>query len=170
MTSFPGWFPDPTGRHPERYFDGEGLPTQLVRNDGLEFIDVGPSATTGESEALPPSRTTPLASYRAPAGDAYLWTEPQGTRTSGARPTPPVVEFRRRPWWLIGALCLASLLLIASIVAVFQQHGESDRWQGKYRAETTKYQAEVRKNITLYATLVTTLQELSAATNKNTTP
>jgi hypothetical protein len=34
MADYPGWYQDPTGRHPERYFDSNGIPTQLVRRNG----------------------------------------------------------------------------------------------------------------------------------------
>jgi hypothetical protein len=54
MPDYPGWYQDPTGRHPERYFDSNGLPTQLVRNGGHEFTD------TGTLHSAPPS---PASSY-----------------------------------------------------------------------------------------------------------
>jgi len=39
MGEFPGWQPDPSGRHQERYFDHAGAPTRLVRNHGFESTD-----------------------------------------------------------------------------------------------------------------------------------
>ena len=34
-----GWRPDPTGRHQERYFRASGIPTDHVRDGGIESTD-----------------------------------------------------------------------------------------------------------------------------------
>ena len=41
---YPGWYQDPTGCHPEQYFESNGVPTQLARRNRLEFMDAARSS------------------------------------------------------------------------------------------------------------------------------
>jgi Protein of unknown function (DUF2510) len=160
VTNFPGWYPDPTGRHPERYFDGRGLPTQHVRNDGVEFLDEGPSVSPAGSTRVT-AQPVPLASYRAPAGNEYLWSP-----TAHVKPSLPATPDTRAPaprrsLWLIGLACLLASLLVVTAGAAFLQHRDAARWKDRYQSEVSSYQHELHKNVALYASLVTTLQQLS---------
>ena len=62
MADYPGWFQDPVGRHPERYFDSNGIPTQLVRSGGHEFTDAD------ALPAPPPSDLTAAPAHAASSG------------------------------------------------------------------------------------------------------
>ena len=125
MADYPGWYQDPTGRHSERHFDSNGIPTQLVRRNGLEFMDADPpSHVDATSLSAPPS--VPVASYRAPAGTDYHWPTQQVSVAPPASP-PPVIMRRKRNWWLIGASCIVGVLLVAAITAAYQQHKDSDQ-------------------------------------------
>src|ERR1700683_2318093 len=76
MADYPGGEQDPTGRHPERYFDSNGITTQIVRGNGLECMDAAPpSHVDATSLSAPPS--VPVTSYRAPAGADYHWPTQQ---------------------------------------------------------------------------------------------
>ncbi|MGO9855282.1 MAG: hypothetical protein ACLPYY_09595 [Acidimicrobiales bacterium] len=74
---------------------------------------------------------------------------------------------------------LAVLLVVASVIAV-QQHNVANRWMNDYNAAVKEYHAEVHKNAVdvkdyhaeahknaaLYATLLSTQSQLSAAANQ----
>ena len=159
MNHYPGWYQDPTGRHQERYFNSDGIPTQFVRNQGAESWDDGPVGTVD----APVGSQKPLASYRAPAGAEAYWA-PQAPPTSAVAPLP-VVVLRKRNWWLIGASCCAiAIVLTAAAVTVSQQHNDADRWKSDYQAETARYRAEENKNIAIFAALVVSQEKLAAAT------
>ena len=165
MNHYPGWYQDPTGRHQERYFNSDGVPTQFVRNQGSESWDDGPAIPVD----APVASQRPLASYRVPAGDEAYWA-PQSPPRSAVTPLPVVVR-RQRNWWLIGASCsVIALLLSAAIVAVIQQHNDADRWKSDYQAEAARYRAEEDKDVGMYAALVLSQQKLAAATTQNNTP
>jgi hypothetical protein len=168
VRSFPGWFQDPTGRPPERYFDGNGLPTQLVRSNGREFLAVGPSVGVDAANVIP-SAPIPPAPYRESAGDQYHWPSP--SESSAAPPTEaPAVEIRTtRIWWLVGVLCLLAILFAGSIVTAFEQHQDAQQWQSRDSSEVTRYQIEVRKNVDLYADLAATATALSGDESKEQT-
>jgi len=51
MGEYPGWQPDPSGRHQERYFDHAGAPTRLVRNHAFESTDEEWDPVTESTEA-----------------------------------------------------------------------------------------------------------------------
>jgi hypothetical protein len=77
--------------------------------------------------------------------------------------TPPsaVVVLRENNWWLIALVCaLAALLVVTGVLAV-QQHNDAHRWMGEYRAEVSDYHTEVHKDVSLYASLVSTRQRLA---------
>jgi hypothetical protein len=152
MSDYPGWYEDPTGRHPERYFDGNGVPTLLVRNNGVEFDDVEPDIPLER----PP---VPLASHRAPAGDLFHWAAPE------VAPDTKVVG-RKRNWWLIGAGCIVGVLLVGALTAAYLQRRDAENWQRDYHAESAKYRSEVRTANALFATLYVTRQQLSVVTNQ----
>jgi hypothetical protein len=195
MGETPGWQTDPTGRHQERYFDSAGAPTGLVRNDGLESTDEdqGASGIAPFGQASPEAETKPIAqSWTAlstvrPDTDPTLISAHTAPVTAGGTlqlrgpseavtlPSPPqiVTIRRRRNWWLISAACvLAVLMIVASVIAV-QQHNVANKWMNDYNAEVHDYhaevhdyQTEVHKNTALYATLVSTQNQLSAVSNQ----
>jgi hypothetical protein len=97
-----GWYPDPTGRHQHRYYDGTQW-TDQAADAGVTVVD-----------PLEPAPTSVAPQSGEPA--------PQGAPTSAA-PTPPgpVVEPEaagRRRGWVIGAIVGAALLLVLVIVGV----------------------------------------------------
>lgn len=154
MADYPGWYQDPTGRHPERYFDSSGLPTQLVRSGGHEFTD---------ADALPtPPAPQPL-SYLTTAPAAY---EPPTQQVPVVAPAVPPPPPRRRNWWLIGAACLLGVLLVAAITSAIEERQHANTWQRKYQAEQIQYEKEAHTAQSLFATLATTKQQLSTVTNQ----
>ena len=186
MEGFPGWQTDPTGRHQERYFNSEGVPTKSVRNDGLESIDEGPSAMGTSApvptddivtNAVPPSVVSPVAanqppetaslvaSYRAPMVEA---PDTQVNAADEALPATSDSHSRATSAQLVAhsfACVLAVLLIVASVIAV-QQHNVANKWMDDYNAEVKDYHGEVHKNAALYATLVSTQSQLSAVSNQ----
>ena len=182
-----GWRPDPTGRHQERYFRGPGIPTTRVRNHGIEANDEEPSDSVGTSAhtaglvyttnpaPIPQGGNTTIgtdltgstlvASYRAPA------TETTGSQVSELKveataPPSTVVVVRENNWWLAAGVCvLAALVVVASVLAV-QQHDDAQRWMGKYRSEISAYRAEMHKDVSLYASLVSTQQRFATCVNE----
>jgi hypothetical protein len=162
VNHYPGWYQDPTGRHQERYFNSDGIPTQFVRNQGSESWDDGPASPVD----APAASQRPVASYRVPAGNEAYWA-PQSPPRSAVVPLPIVVR-RQRNWWLIGASCFViALLLSAAILGVIQQRNDADRWQSDYQAEATRYRVAEGKDVAIYAALVLSQEKLAAATTKN---
>jgi hypothetical protein len=182
MEDTAGWRPDPTGRHMERYFRSPGIPTNRVRNDGIESTDEGPSDRGSVSAALARSvpRTTPapipssiithdgmnrtgptlVSAYREPV------LEKARPQTSGAdedvtASRPAVVVVQERNWWLIVAACVLVVLLAAAIVIAVQQHNAANKWMHEYHAQVSSSHAELDKNVALYSSLVLTQQRLS---------
>ena len=159
MNHYPGWYQDPTGRHQERYFNSDGIPTQFVRNQGAESWDDGPVRPVD----VPVGSPMPLASYRAPAGAEAYWA-PEAPPSSVVAPVP-VVVLRKRNWWLIGASCCAMAILVtAAAVIVSQQHNDADRWKSDYQAETVRYRAEEDKDVGMFEALLVSQEKLAAAT------
>ena len=180
MGGFPSWQTDPTGRHQERYFNNEGIPTESVRNDGIESIDEGPSAMdsstpspTDSTVAIvgPPAAANQsletaslVARYRAPMVET---PNTQLNRAVEASPPSPIFIVRhQRSWWLIAAACVLAVLLIVTGVIVVQQHHVANKWMSDDNAEVKKYQTEVHENVALYGTLVSTRSQLSAVASQ----
>jgi hypothetical protein len=182
MEDTAGWRPDPTGRHEERYFRSPGIPTNRVRNDGIETTDEGPSNRGSASDpiSVPVSHTTPAPTPSS--GIAHNGGTPTGTTlvsayrepmVDNARPQtsavneevvtsrPAVVVVRERNWWLIAAACVLVVLLAAASVIAVQQHNAANKSMHEYHAEVSNYQAELHKNIGLYSSLVLTQQRFS---------
>jgi hypothetical protein len=165
VNHYPGWYHDPTGRHQERYFNSDGVPTQFVRNEGSESWDDGPAFPV-EAPLAPPR---PLASYRVPAGNEAYWAPEAPPRS--ALPPVPVMVRPPRNWWLIGAGCCATLVLLAvAIVAVIQQHNHADHWKNEYLTEATRYRTAEAKDVGMFAALVLSQQKLAAATTSSGSP
>ena len=184
-----GWRPDPTGRHKERYFRSPGIPTNRVRNNGIESTDEGPSGRGGASDptSVPvshtaqaptpstaiaqtganPTGTTLVSAYREPTVDTTL---PQTSAVNEETITlrPAVVVVPEHKWWLIAATCVLVVLLAAASAIAVQQHNAANKWMKKYHAVASNYQAEFHKNVGLYSSLVVTKQRLSTcATEAN---
>lgn len=155
MTDYPGWYQDPTRRHPERYFDSNGLPTQLVRSGGHEFTD---------ADALP-APPQPLSYLSATSGAAYSPPTQQVPVVATSTPAP-VPARRRRNWWLIGAACLVGVLLVAAITSAVEERQHANTWQHNYQAEQVKYEKEAHTAQSLFASLASTKQQLSTVTNQ----
>lgn len=49
----PGWYPDPSGRFPQRYFDGQTWTDQVVGANGMTTTDGLPGGTTPSPPAAP---------------------------------------------------------------------------------------------------------------------
>lgn len=175
MEDTAGWRPDPTGRHTERYFRSPGIPTNRVRNDGIESIDEGPSSRGRASIAISgtdqiaapapdPSRAiaqngmsptgpTLVSVYKEPVVDKIRPQASAGNEEAGpARPT--VVVVRERSWWLVASACVLLVLLAAATAFAVQQHGAANKWEHQYRAAVTNYHAAAHKNVGLYSSLV----------------
>jgi hypothetical protein len=164
MTDYPGWNRDPTGRHPERYFDSNGALTQLVRNGQHEFTD------SGFLQSTPPPPPFP---YQPQLGASY---DPPTQQVPAVTSSAPPPARRNRNWWLVGAGCILVVALVAALVAAFQQHKDADTWHNSYRSEVTIYKSEVagykselRKSEFLYFALLSTQKQLSTATNEKNT-
>jgi len=182
MEDTAGWRPDPTGRHEERYFRSPGIPTNWVRNDGIESTDEGPSDRGPASDPIsaPVSHTT--ATAIPSSGIAHSGATPTGTTlvsayrepvVEKARPQtsavnedviasrPAVVLVRERNWWLIAAACVLVLLLAAASVVAVQQHNAASKWMHEDHAEVSDYHAEFHKNVELFSSLVLAQQRFS---------
>src|ERR1700722_18847673 len=104
---YPGWQQDPTGRHPEHYFDSNGIPTQLVRSGDHEFTDA----------EVPPAAPPPLTYLPVPPPAPY---DPPTLQVPAVAPSTPPPPRRKGKWWLIAAACLVGVLLVAAITAAVQ--------------------------------------------------
>jgi hypothetical protein len=182
MEDTAGWRPDPTGRHEERYFRSPGIPTNRVRNDGIESTDEGPADRGSASPAISGSvaGTAPapipasdsahngmqstgsmlVSAYREPMVDkASQHTSAVHEELIPSRPA--VVVVRERNWWLIAAACVLVVLLAAASVIAVQQHNAANKWMHEYHAQVSSSHAELDKNVALYSSLVLTQQRLS---------
>jgi hypothetical protein len=192
MNDQSGWQADPTGRHQERYFRPNGIPTNHVRDDGIESTDEdrSESATTQAdqprviarriSPSSSPSSRSEVTHPQARSDDAQRvlvtrYAAPADTdRTPDARPqqTEAVVDQQalhwvdRRPWWLIATICLLVALLIAASFFAIRQHEEANTWMTRYHAEVTDYHSEVHKSSSLFVLLVASQQRVMAVTNQ----
>jgi hypothetical protein len=182
MEDSAGWKPDPTGRHEERYFRSPGIPTNRVRNDGIESTDEGPADRGSASAAISGSvsGTTPapipasdIAHNGLQATGSTLVSAYREPMVDKARPRtlavheeviasrPAVVVVRERNWWLIAAACVLVVLLAAASVIAVQQHNAANKSMHEYHAAVSTYQAELHKNVGLYSSLVLTQQRFS---------
>ena len=182
MEDTAGWRPDPTGRHEERYFRSPGIPTNWVRNDGIESTDEGPSdrSTSADPISVPVSHTTAtpipssgiahsgatttgttlVSAYREPLVDKPRPQTSAGNEDVSAS-RPGVVLVRERNWWLIAAACVLVVLLAAASVVAVQQHNAANNWMHEDHAEVSDYHAEFHKNVELYSSLVLAQQRSS---------
>jgi hypothetical protein len=83
MDDLSGWYPDPTGRHQERYFNAAGIPTNLIRNDGHESTDedrVASAASRPEEPRVVPRRTPDLSGTQAAPGYVLRSSGSEGDR------------------------------------------------------------------------------------------
>jgi len=178
-----GWKPDPTGRHQERFFTANGIPTNRVRNDGVEATDEDRVASASSQELRrivarpipPPSSTgvtkpwneTRLISRHVSPADP----DPMHDALTGQVPAVAVqqarpVAVRQRPWWLIAATGVLILLAITAGLFALQQHNQANKWIREYHVEVSEDQTATRKDIALFASLLTSQQNLSAVTNQ----
>ena len=188
-----GWRADPTGRHQERYFRPNGIPTNHVRDGGIEFIDqdraesaathqdqprviarsISPplSPSSGSEVTLPQTRPDHaqrvlVTRYASPAN-------PDPTPDARTQNTESVVDQRaaldwvdRRPWWLIATICLLVVLLVAASFFAIQQPREANTWIAKYHTEVTDYHSEDHKSTSLFVSLLASQQRETTVTNQ----
>jgi len=194
MDGHSGWQPDPTGRHQERYFNDNGIPTDLVRDDGIEFTDEDrvesnatqqgpprviarrispPFPTPGPPEVtMPPKRaddTQPVlvTRYSTPAVVVPTPDAPTGQIPAVASHHAPAVDLVwRRPWWLIVTMCVLLVLLIAASFFAVQQHQDANKWMNQYHAEVTDNHSEAVKSAALFVSLLASQQRATAVTNQ----
>ena len=189
MDGHSNWQTDPTRRHQERYFNDNGIPTDRVRDDGIEFTDEDrvESATTDQSRSRvitrrisPPSSTSEVTiPYERPEGTQrvlvtrYAAPEVDPAQDTSTGQTPavaslhgPVDSVERRPWWLIVTMCLLVVLLVAASLFAIQQHNDADKWRNEYHAEVANNRSEVHKTTGLFVSLLASQQRLSAMTKQ----
>lgn len=193
MESDEGWQPDPTGRHQERYFRPGGIPTDQVRDHGIESVDVdraesavvhqveprviaqritppfspsSPSEVTHPQARSDPAQRVLVSRYAAPA-DVVPTPEPRAEHTEpvgGQQVASDWVD--RRHWWLIATICLLVVLLAAASFFAIQQHNEANARMTQYDAEVADYHSEVHKNTDLFLSLVANQRRVTAVTNQ----
>jgi hypothetical protein len=186
-----GWYPDPTGRHQERYFNAAGIPTNLVRNDGRESADEDrvASATTGSNDSrviaqrIPTPTATPPSTERAdPSAQSSGTLRVPLARYSAAPPDPspddptgqvaavspqrsaPAYESRRSLRWLVAAVCLLGVLVIGAALVAFQQHQQADKWSNDYHAQVSQNRTETHKSARLFVSLLSAQHNLALVT------
>ncbi|GGM21455.1 hypothetical protein GCM10011608_02630 [Micromonospora sonchi] len=110
----PGWYPDPSGRYPLRWFDGTLWTPQVL--DGWQRPVVDPLPPAAEAASPPAPAPTP------PATDVRAETEDAGPTTPGPPPmaVPPADQGRLVFWmaWRILLLVVALGLLFAGFVVL----------------------------------------------------
>jgi hypothetical protein len=92
MDDHSGWYPDPTGRHQERYFNAAGIPTNLIRNDGHESRDedrVASAASSGETRVVAQRIPNPSSTQAGAESPAPLARSDGSQRVPVARYTAP---------------------------------------------------------------------------------
>jgi hypothetical protein len=171
MGHFPGWYPDPSGRHQERYFNSDAVSTQRVRDNGFESMDYPATVRTSayptrsaSSDVLDQTLVAQIEYVEAREVAPALMPGRQGVEAAlVARQTPAVVQTaiapvsapasppptpvrRPRSRWLVAATCVLAALLGAAIAAGIEQHSVAETWM---KADHT----EVRKNAALRAAL-----------------
>jgi hypothetical protein len=188
-----GWRPDPTGRHQERYFRVSGIPTDQVRDDGIESTDEDrvesaathqghprviarrisqPSLTPIPSEltipqARPDSAQRVLVTrYAAPADVNSTQDASTQQTTAVASQQAALDSVAPRPWWLIMTMCLLVVFLVSASVFAIQQHNEANKWMTEYHAEVTHARSEAHESASLFASLLASQQQVTAATNQ----
>ena len=188
-----GWRPDPTGRHQERYFPASGIPTDHVRDGGIESTDedrvesaathqgdprviarriTQPSSTSGPSEVtIPQARPAQtqrvlVTRYAAPADVDSTQDAPSRQTTAVASRQAALDSVGRRPWWLITTMCLLLVFLIAASFFAIQQHNEANKWMTQYHAEVTDDRSEAHKSVSLFVSLLASQQQVTAVTNQ----
>jgi hypothetical protein len=193
MDDHSGWYPDPTGRHQERYFNAAGIPTNLIRNDGHEAPDedrvVSATTASGETRVVArripdPSSTqtsaqtpvsagqpgspsqVPLTRYTAPAPEKDPRSdEPTGQVAAvSTQSSSPVIESRRSLPWLIATASILGVLVIGAALFAIQQHSQADKWRNDYHAEVTQYRSATHKSTGLFVSLLSAQHNLSLVT------
>lgn len=96
----PGWYPDPTGRFPQRYFDGRSWTGQVVGANGMSTSD-------------PVSDVTGLV---APSGPATAPTPRSAPPTTGEEAAQPVA--RRVSWYGLAVAAAGAALVTLSVTSL----------------------------------------------------
>ena len=188
-----GWRPDPTGRHQERYFRASGIPTDHVRDGGIESTDedrvesaathqgdprviarriTQPSSKSGPSEVtIPQARSAQtqrvlVTRYAAPADVDSTQDAPSRQTTAAASQQAALDSVGRRPWWLITTVCLLCVFLIAASFFAIQQHNQANKWKTQYHAEVADDRSETHKNVGLFLSLLASQQQVTVVTNQ----
>jgi hypothetical protein len=124
------WYPDPTGRHAQRYFDGDRWTAHVAAGDGTQQQDptpVDPSVPPPGPPAppAPPAASTPGA-YPPPgaAPDPHGWQAPAGATPSSSPAVGPSNIAVGPPLIVSG---IGAVLTLLAMVALpwFTARGES---------------------------------------------
>ena len=120
-----GWFPDPSGRHEQRYWDGESW-TKRVRNPTAKPAADGPVTDPPVGESSPDASPAgpPVEAATATAGE----TSPGMTRAAiqGSRRTRPRRTRRRWPW-VLGAVAIVAVLGVGGYLLFGGGDSSTDR-------------------------------------------
>lgn len=108
----PGWYPDPSGRFPQRYYDGQAWTEQVVGANGMATTDIGTDASTLPAPTGPASISTPIAIPPSPAST---------TGTSEVTREPA----HRLSWTGIAVAVLGTALTALSVTALSWASGTS---------------------------------------------
>lgn len=188
-----GWQPDPTGRHQERYFRSNGIPTDQVRDGGIESTDEDRLESAASDQVHPrvvARRISQPSSTPSPSGVTIPGARPDhtqrvlvtryaapvdvgSTQDASTQQTTAVASQQAaldsvgpRPWGLIITMgVLVVFLAVASFFAI-QQHNESNKWMTQYHAEVTDDHSATHKSVSLFVSLLASQQQVTAVTNQ----
>jgi hypothetical protein len=113
MSTPAGWYPDPTGRHQNRWFDGNDWTDQVADGQvvGIDPVRGGPPATEATPAAgADATQVTPAATSEVPPTAATPATPPPGA--------PPLGEYAGPAGSTSGGSSRKGLLIAAAVVVV----------------------------------------------------
>jgi hypothetical protein len=133
MTTRPGWYPDPSGRFPKRWYDGYDWTASVLDNNGQQAFDQLPPARAPAVASLPaaapPAPTSPPPPPPPGSGVGWPPQQPVTTASLGLTP-PPAVRMssgtRTNPLvYGLVLLAIAALVLSMFVVDWYSEAGRS---------------------------------------------